>query len=130
MGDSERDPAAGYQTGGNGKAMANALPNTIYEKPKVIAVDVDGTLHENGYCNDRLVKWMRAKKADGYFIIIWSMRGLSHAKKAAERFGVADIADAIIPKPGYIVDDNGWAWTRYSSVVRTFLKVDANEPTT
>jgi FMN phosphatase YigB (HAD superfamily) len=91
---------------------------TQYPPPKVIAVDVDGTLHTHGSPNARVIAWCRRKKAEGYSMLLWSSRGQAHAEKAAELFGVADIFDHIISKPGFVLDDQGWNWIRFTRVIR------------
>ena len=84
---------------------------------KVIAVDVDGTLFINGEPNKPLVEWCQLQKEDGYFMILWSARGENHARAAADLTGLNATFDCIIGKPGYIVDNNGWRWTRFTKVV-------------
>ena len=80
---------------------------------KSICVDVDGTLiSKRGILNDMIVEYCRAKKADGFDIVLWSARGRVYAEKVADRFGVRDLFTAIIGKPGYILDDIGWEWAR------------------
>jgi hypothetical protein len=41
-----------------------------------------------------------------------------HARKAAELFGASDIFDHILSKPGFILDDQGWSWIRFTGVIR------------
>lgn len=93
-------------------------PLQKYRPPKVIAVDVDGTILINGAANEKAILWCRRKKGEGYSLTLWSMRGEAHARKAAELFGVVDLFDHIISKPGFILDDKGWTWTRFSRVIR------------
>jgi hypothetical protein len=38
-----------------------------------------------------------------------------------ERFGLQDHFSAVIGKPGYIVDDMGWGWTKFTKIVTKFL---------
>ncbi len=89
---------------------------------KVIAVDVDGTLIVGGTVNKSLVKWCQNKREEGFSMILWSLRGESHAKKMAEWAGVTDIFHNIIGKPGYIVDDKGWSWTKFTRRVTKWQK--------
>lgn len=86
--------------------------------PRVIAVDVDGTLHVAGLPNHRVIEWCRKKAADGFTLILWSSRGEAYARNAAKLFGVEDLFPVIISKPGYIVDDMGWSWIKYTHIVR------------
>jgi len=88
-----------------------------YPPPKVIAVDVDGTLITRGVVNDKLVEWCKAKKDAGFNMILWSSRGEAHALNAAKITGLTDVFDTIISKPGFIVDDKGWQWVRYTKVI-------------
>jgi hypothetical protein len=90
-----------------------------YPPTKSIFVDVDGTLVLNGgRLNATLVEFCRLRKAEGFDVILWSARGKEHALKAATFFDVADAFTAILPKPGYIVDDKGWTWTRFTKCLR------------
>tara|TARA_R110000744_G_scaffold224695_1_gene343198 strand:+ start:42 stop:359 length:318 start_codon:yes stop_codon:yes gene_type:complete len=86
---------------------------------KVIAIDVDGTLQIRGLPNNQLIEWCKERKAEGYTMMLWSARGEFHAKKFAELFGVVDLFDLICSKPGYIVDDQGWGWIKYTRVIRS-----------
>lgn len=83
--------------------------------PKVIAVDVDGTLIINGVVNRLLIQWCEKKRAEQFTLILWSSRGKDYALGIAEKLGVTDLFDNIIGKPGYIVDDVGWSWTKYTA---------------
>lgn len=98
-----------------------------YPRQKVIAVDVDGTLHTNGKANDQVIAWIKGKRADGFKLILWSMRGEDHARKAAALFGIADLFDVITSKPGYIVDDKGWSWTRFTGVIRSIRGLNVTD---
>ncbi len=99
-----------------------------FAPPKVIAVDVDGTLHIRGEPNLRLIEWIRLKKSEGFFLMLWSSRGESNARKYAELFGVTDLFDLICSKPGWIVDDKGWRWTQYTRIVSHVLQDQDNQP--
>lgn len=90
-----------------------------YPPQNVIAVDVDGTLHRGGIANMALIEWCRKKRAQGFDLMLWSARGEAHAKKAAGLFGVSDLFSTICSKPGYIVDDKGWSWIKFTRIVRT-----------
>ncbi len=90
-----------------------------YPPTKTIAVDVDGTLHRNGVVNDRVVEFCRVQKSRGFVLMLWSARGKEYAQAAAARFGVTELFDDIISKPGYVVDDQGWRWIKFTSVVRS-----------
>ena len=90
-----------------------------YPPPRVIAIDVDGTLQQRGSPNKRLIEWCKERKADGFTLILWSARGEVYARNYAELFGVLDLFDLICSKPGYIVDDQGWGWIKYTRVIRS-----------
>ena len=83
-----------------------------YPTPKWIYVDVDGTL------DHRVVDWCRKKKEHGYRFVLWSSRGKEHAEKAAKHFECVDLFEAILSKPGHIIDDKGWGWIKYTNVIR------------
>lgn len=89
-----------------------------YPPADVIAVDVDGTLHVSGIPNEEVIAWCRRRKVEGYSLMLWSARGEAHAKEAAELFGVTDVFDHIVSKPGYILDDRGWDWINFTRVIR------------
>ena len=86
-----------------------------FPRQKCIAVDVDETLIVGGKVNTELVTWCKEQKKKGFFMILWSARGMYNAKLAAVRSGIE--FDAIIPKPGHIVDDLGWSWTGYTQEI-------------
>lgn len=88
-----------------------------YPPPRVIAVDVDSTLQVGGVANLKLIDWCRARKAAGFTLVLWSSRGEAHARTVAEKFGVAELFTHILSKPGYVVDDQGWGWIKYTRVV-------------
>ena len=89
--------------------------------PRVIAVDVDGTLIVNGGINARVVSYCQAKHADGWTLLLWSTRGEQHARKAAQEAGIAHLFEHILSKPGHIVDDKGWTWVRFTKIVRRLI---------
>lgn len=94
------------------------IPGQKYEPAKVIAVDVDGTLVKDGRVVQSLVAWLRERKTEGNRLMLWSARGRDHALGAVELGGLHDLFDDVVAKPGYVVDDMGWGWTRYTWVVR------------
>ena len=51
--------------------------------------------------------------------MLWSSRGSAYAMKAAVLYGIEDLFSVICSKPGYIVDDQGWNWIRYTRVIRS-----------
>lgn len=84
---------------------------------KLIAVDVDGTLIIDGQINILVVEFCRYMRDRDYQIMLWSSRGKQYAQDVAVRFEIADLFDDIIGKPGHILDDQGWEWTKYTRVV-------------
>ena len=104
--------------------------NPKFPPPRVIAVDVDGTLFIRGHVNSKLVAWIKDRKAQGFEVIIWSSRGTKHAKRGAELAGLSGVADVVISKPGYIVDDRAWSWIRFTRVVRSFTESMETPPAT
>ena len=84
--------------------------------PPTAFVDVDGTLllwtGKNGAeaappINEALILRIRALKADGWDICVWSYGSAEHARRAVEYCGIADVVDWCINKPTLIVDDTG-----------------------
>lgn len=82
------------------------------------AIDVDDTLLINGEANDDLVEWIKRKKEEGTELVLWSARGRAYAREVAEKLEVSHLFDAIISKPGVIVDDKGWGWIKWTRVIR------------
>ena len=91
-----------------------------YSPPRVIAIDVDGTLRRSGAVNDPLVKWCRAQAAAGFQLMLWSARGRAYAEAIAAAYDVTDLFDVICAKPGYIVDDKGWDWIKGTRIIRKY----------
>ncbi len=54
-------------------------------------------------------------------MILWSARGKAHAEQAAKISKLTDTFDTIISKPGYIVDDKGWSWIKYTKNVTNLI---------
>jgi hydroxymethylpyrimidine pyrophosphatase-like HAD family hydrolase len=95
--------------------------------PRVIAVDVDGTLHIKGEPNTKAIAWLHKRKAEGYTLMLWSMRGEKHARLIANQFGCVDLFDYIVSKPGFILDDEGWSWIKRTRVIRVTQGGDIGE---
>tara|TARA_R110000782_G_C14805709_1_gene412294 strand:- start:2411 stop:2695 length:285 start_codon:yes stop_codon:yes gene_type:complete len=89
-----------------------------FPKPKIIYADIDGTLLINGRLNRALISRLRENKSEGYKIYLWSMQGLTYAEKFADTHKITDLFEQILPKPGFIVDDMGWGWTKYTRKLR------------
>lgn len=96
---------------------ADVCAGASYPPPRVVAVDVDGTLLINGQKNPAVVRWCERLKAEGYVLHLWSSRGRKYAESVAELFGVTHLFDVILSKPGYILDDMGWGWIKYTKVI-------------
>jgi len=85
-----------------------------YPFRKWIYIDVDGTF---SFAPEIISLWARQMKDDGYKMILWSARGQDHAKAWADAYNCADIFEAILSKPGHIVDDQGWKWIKYTNII-------------
>lgn len=94
----------------------------IFPRQRAIAVDVDGTLVRGGNLNEPLVAWLTERKAEGFALTLWSAGGKDHALAVARAFHVEQLFDSIISKPGYIVDDEGWTWTRFTRCIYDFTE--------
>jgi hydroxymethylpyrimidine pyrophosphatase-like HAD family hydrolase len=88
-----------------------------YPLRKTIAVDVDGTLIHGSSVNESLIAWLRVRKEEGHELILWSARGREHARRAARVTETESLFDAIISKPGRIVDDLGWSWIKWTQII-------------
>lgn len=95
---------------------------TDYPAPRSIFVDVDGTLIIGGKINEPLVLWLSDRKFEGFELILWSLRGRQYAAVIAERWCLLWLFDAIISKPGQIVDDQGLKWLRNATVRTQHMK--------
>ena len=92
------------------RAAATDLP-----RQNTLAVDVDGTLIRNdGTLNAAVVDHVEARRDEGFTLILWSARGQAHAQMQADQHGVAHLFDHILSKPGYVIDDHAWDWTRFT----------------
>lgn len=91
-----------------------------YSKPKVIYVDVDGTLliGKPAKPNLKLLGFLDVKKSEGFELVLWSTQGKAHAENAARLCGREDLFAHILSKPGYIIDDKGWTWARFTARMR------------
>ncbi len=98
-------------------------PTQKHAPQRTIAVDVDGTLIVGGELNMSLIEWCTRRKSEGFFLILWSARGMTHAVDIAEETGVSALFDVIISKPGYIVDDVGWSWIKFTKVHRDVTRM-------
>jgi len=90
--------------------------NIKHPYPNVIFVDVDGTLLLKSGLNAGLADWCR-KNTEKSELVLWSARGQKYAKNFAQHFEITDIFKTIISKPGYIIDDLGWTWIKYTKVL-------------
>jgi phosphoglycolate phosphatase-like HAD superfamily hydrolase len=70
----------------------------------------------------KLIAWLKRRKVEGFDLMLWSARGRQHCLRAVEEFGLDGLFDVITGKPGYIVDDKGWAWIKFTKVVTNFEK--------
>lgn len=86
-------------------------------RPRVIAVDIDGTLVHGAALNEDLVAYLRERKSEGYRLMLWSMRGHGYADSVAKHFGLGPLFDDVLAKPGYVVDNEGWDWIKSTVVV-------------
>jgi predicted mannosyl-3-phosphoglycerate phosphatase (HAD superfamily) len=89
-----------------------------YPPPEVIYIDVDGTLLKNGRPDTKVVDFARRKYDEGFQIIVWSSRGAVNAIRAVLLADIEDIVSFKLSKPGYIVDDKGWTWTKYTRQIK------------
>jgi hypothetical protein len=97
--------------------MHNRINGQLYPRQRVIYVDVDETLIINDKVNKVLIKWMIHKSAEGYELNVWSMAGTKHSEQAVERCGIGAIVTHALSKPGIIVDDMRWDWTKYTKAI-------------
>jgi hypothetical protein len=99
-----------------------------FRLPPVIFVDVDGTLVIGGELNQPVADFCRVHCEMGYTLVLWSARGEDYARDAARRFDLLHLFAAILPKPGFILDDRAWTWTRHTRVLRMDEDMDQTLP--
>ncbi len=97
--------------------MSELLTPVLDDFGSTIAVDVDNTLVRGPVLNARLVDWLKVRRTRGANLMLWSMRGKSYARGVAESSGCANLFQTFASKPGFVVDDDGWQWTRGSRVI-------------
>lgn len=85
-----------------------------YPPNRSVAVDVDGTLHSHGIPCEATIGLCRDLKARGFELFLWSARGAEYAARVARDLGIEDLFSHFLTKPGYIVDDEGWRWIRFT----------------
>jgi hypothetical protein len=65
----------------------------------------------------RIIKPVRASKAQGAVLLCWCAGGAEYAKRSAQEFGIADCFLAYLPKPSILIDDHEvTAWPRVIQV--------------
>lgn len=103
--------------------MAKNYKSTEQKFPvaRCIGVDIDGTLIRGGRLNEDLAAWAKRKKDEGFDVMLWSARGREYAEAVAAKFGIEDHFTVICGKPGYIVDDMGWNWIKFTRVLNKLL---------
>jgi len=96
-------------------------------RPKTIYVDVDGTLIlKDGKTNQDLIDFLIAK-ANTYELNLWSMAGERHAREVADRLKITSLFSHILTKPGYMIDDDGKNWLRFTHLISSeFIKLNSS----
>lgn len=85
----------------------------------IVYVDVDDTLVRSAGTKripiPSVIAHIRALKANGDKLYLWSSGGGDYARATAEEFGIADCFTAYLPKPHLIIDDElvqDWRYCR------------------
>src|SRR6266850_2157681 len=89
-----------------------------YPPNRSVAVDVDGTLHSHGVPREATIRLCRELKVRGFDLFLWSARGADYAARVAKDLGIEDLFSHFLTKPGYIIDDEGWRWIRFTRQLR------------
>ncbi len=75
----------------------------------IVYVDVDDTLvrtvGERRIPMPGTVRHLRALKAEGAELYLWSRGGADYARRSAEELGIASLFAAFLPKPEALLDD-------------------------
>ena len=86
----------------------------------VVYVDVDDTLVR--WCGSKyvprssVIEKIKQRAAAGDRLFLWSRAGDGPARQVAEELGIAELFEAILPKPDHIIDDepfSEWAFCSY-----------------
>ena len=85
----------------------------------IVYVDVDDTLVRwaGSKCIPRtlVIDKVKERAANGDRLFLWSRAGDEHARRVVEELGIADIFEAILPKPEHLIDDEHMKdWDFYS----------------
>lgn len=92
----------------------------LFPTQKTICVDIDNTLLHKNKLNAELIAWLKEQKKNDYDLILWSAQGRQYAEGVAFKYNLKSLFNAIIGKPGFIIDDLGWSWTRHTRWVEHF----------
>jgi len=96
------------------KKLAGTKRAPRYRTRRVVAVDVDGTIMRAGAGCSQTIARLRQLHAGGFEMFLWSARGAEYARAVAARLQVTDLFTQFVTKPGYILDDEGWRWIRFT----------------
>jgi hypothetical protein len=85
----------------------------------IVYVDVDDTLVRSAGTKripvPAVIAHVRALKANGDTLYLWSSAGGEYARASAEEFGISDCFTGYLPKPQLIIDDElvqDWRYCR------------------
>lgn len=75
----------------------------------IVYVDVDDTLVRSAGTKripiPAVIRHVRALKAQGAILYLWSTGGADYARATAAELGLSDCFEAYLPKPHLIIDD-------------------------
>jgi phosphoglycolate phosphatase-like HAD superfamily hydrolase len=74
-----------------------------------------------------IVEWAARRRSKGYEVILWSAQGKAHADQVVASHGLEGVFSVVISKPGYILDDVGWAWIRHTRAINLRAFEDGRE---
>ena len=109
------------------KPMINKRKRRSYAPAMTIAVDVDGTLIDHGILNEMLIEYLMYCKGLDYRLMLWSSRGKEYALGIVDQYGLADLFDDVVSKPGFIIDDRGWDWIKYTRIITDYGEIPEAE---
>ena len=85
----------------------------------VVYVDVDDTLVR--WCGSKwiprssVIEKIKERAAAGDRLFLWSRAGDGPARQVAEELGIAELFEAILPKPDHIIDDEPFSEWEFCS---------------
>ena len=89
----------------------------VFKKHKSVYIDVDNTPVVRGKPNQIIIDKIKRYHSEGCYLVLWSAAGEEHAREEAEKLGIQNLFRAILTKPETVIDDKGFNWAKYITVL-------------